>query len=286
MALEKNQHGPEVVKLQQTLAALGYSLPRWGVDGWLGRESLAAITQLFAEHGRPFDADTGAVSDEELAFIYDLQRSLAQAIPLPVPPDRFFDLRAQAGLAHDYGLRPWSKVTGVCLHQTACVLGEQPERWTTVGAHLGITRGGKVIFLHDFDRLIVHGNGWNTECVGIELDGMYAGIEGDLCTFWQPPGQPRRPPQAPTPELVEAAKATIRWIKAVVESHGGALNALVAHRQASQERQSDPGSALWQQVAVPLHEELALTDGGVGFKLGTGYPIPESWDARCKGISY
>ena len=286
MTLEKNQQGPEVVKLQQTLLALGYPLPRWGADGSFGRETRAALARLFAEHGRAFDADAGAVSDEELAFVYSLQRSLGRDIPLPVPPERFFDLRVQAGLAHDYGLRPWSKVTGVCLHQTACVLGEKPERWATVGAHLGITRGGKVIFLHDFDRLIVHGNGWNTECVGIELDGMYAGIEGDLRTFWQPAGQPKLQPQSPTPDLVEAAKATIHWIKAVVESHGGDLKALVAHRQASKERQSDPGSALWQQVAIPLHEELALTDGGIGFKLGTGYPIPESWDARCKGISY
>ena len=42
---------------------------------------------------------------------------------------------------------------------------------------------------------------------------------------------------------------------------------------------------MWQRVAVPLHAELGLTDGGVGFAIG-GYPIPESWDARCKGVKY
>jgi len=285
MALGKKEHGPEVVKLQQALLELGYELPRWGADGWLGDETLAALVRLFAAYGKTFDEDAGTVSDEELAFVYDLQRSRKQESRLDLPAGRFFDMRQRAGVNHDYGPRPWSKVTGVCLHQTACVFGEQPERWASVGAHIGITRGGKVILLHDFNRLVVHGNGWNTECVGIEMEGMYAGIEGDRRTFWQPPGG-KQDPQTPTPELVEATKAAIRWIKALVESHGGKLRVLVAHRQASKDRQSDPGSALWNAVAVPLHGELGLSDGGVGFKLGTGFAIPEAWDARCKGVPY
>lgn len=286
MSIKRNAKSDEVVKLQQALLELGYSLPRWGADGSLGDETMSALARLFAAHGRSFDEGGGTVSDEELAYVYELQRAAKSEVARPVPPDRFFDLRAQAGLEHDYGERPWSKITGVCLHQTACVFGEKPERWKTVGAHVGISRGGKVIFLHDFNRLIVHGNGWNTQCVGIEMEGMYAGIEGDVRTFWRPPSNPNLQPQSPTSELIEAAKATIRWIAAVIAQHGGRLNALVAHRQASKDRQSDPGSALWKAVALPLHEELKLEDGGVGFKLGTGYAIPEVWDPRCKGIGY
>ncbi len=286
MALKRNEKSAEVVKLQQALIELGYELPRWGVDGSLGRETLGALARFLAAHNKTFDQDAETVSDEELAFVYSLQSVLKQEIPPPVQADKFFDMRVQAGNTNDYGERAWSEVTGVCLHQTACVLGETPGRWASIGAHIGITRSGKVILLHDFNRLIVHGNGWNTQCVGIEMDGMYAGIEGDLSTFWQPSGGPIRQPQSPTPELIEAATATVRWIKAVVESHGGNLNALVAHRQASNMRQSDPGSALWKAVALPLLEELHLTDGGVGFKLGTGSPIPQEWDPRCNGIRY
>jgi hypothetical protein len=286
MALKRNDHGPEVKRLQQALIELGGELPRYGDDAWLGTETLRALSRLLEEHDRQFDCDSETVSDEEMAFVYDLQASVKRDNALPVPAARFFDLRAQAGLRHDCGERPWSKVTGVCLHQTACELGEKPERWVTVGAHIGITRAGKVIHLHDFNRLVVHGNGWNTQCVGIEMDGMYAGVEGDPKTFWIPQWDAQRKAQSPTPELVEAAKTTIRWIAKVIASHGGRLHALVAHRQASKERQSDPGGALWQAVALPLHQELQLTDGGVGFKLGTGYAIPESWDPRCKGIRY
>lgn len=286
MALKRNDRGAGVEKLQRALIALGYNLPRWGVDGWLGQETLNALTRLLTVHDKTFDQDTETVSDEELDFVYGLESSLRQGLARPVPADMFFDMRVQAGRQHDYGERSWSRVTGVCLHQTACVLGEKPERWASIGAHIGITRGGKVIWLHDFDRLIVHGNGWNSQCVGIEMDGMYEGIEGDPSTFWQPPGGPVQQPQTPTPELIAATIATIHWIKAVVENHGGGLKALVAHRQASNQRRADPGSAIWKAVALPLHEKLHLTDGGVGFTLGTGFAIPEKWDPRCTGIRY
>jgi hypothetical protein len=203
----------------------------------------------------------------------------------PTPPPYLVDIRHLSSKQHVIRARPWSKVTGICLHQTACVLGERPARWQNCGAHLGITRAGQVIWIHDFTQAVVHGHGWNAQTVGIEIDGCYAGIEGDPRTFWKPRGSNRQP-QSPTPEAIEAAKATIRWITAVVAQNGGAVTALVAHRQASKSRQSDPGSAIWQAVALPLHQELGLHDGGPGFTLGDGLPIPEAWDPTRKGIRY
>lgn len=197
----------------------------------------------------------------------------------PVAVTAFHDLRKSAAAIHVYGKRPWSKVTGICLHQTACVLGERPARWRTVGCHVGVTRGGQVMWLHDFTKLVVHGNGWNAQTVGIEMDGLYEGVAGDPKTLWDDPTTPfREQGQTPTPELVEAARATVRWICAVVEANGGRVRALVAHRQSSDSRRNDPGSALWQAVALPLMADLGLSDGGPGFKIGTGRPIPHEWD--------
>ncbi len=205
----------------------------------------------------------------------------AVIIPTPV------DLRTTASQKHVYGKRTWASVTGITLHQTACVLGERPARWETVGCHVGVTRGGRRIWLHDFDKLVVHGNGWNTATVGIEIDGLYAGVEGDPSTVWNDPTtSAREVGMNITPEMVIAAKDAVRWIVETVAAHGGHVRALVAHRQASENRRNDPGSGIWQQVALPLHEELGLSDGGIGFKLGTGYAIPERWDPRCKGIKY
>jgi hypothetical protein len=39
---------------------------------------------------------------------------------------------------------------------------------------------------------------------------------------------------------------------------------------------------------MPLHadKDLRLDDGGPGYKVGTGYAIPEKWDPSRKGIKY
>lgn len=200
--------------------------------------------------------------------------------------ERTRDRRPNASGKHRRGTRPWSKVTGICLHQTACNLGENPPRWDTVGCHIGVTRNGQVIRLHDLNAIVIHGNGWNAQTVGIEIDGMYAGIEGDERTFWRPKGDTRSRPQHLTDETVEATCQVIRSICDEISANGGQLKVIVAHRQASVNRRNDPGSAIWQRIALPMISELGLHDGGSGFRIGDGYPIPEAWDASRRGIRY
>jgi hypothetical protein len=213
----------------------------------------------------------------------------AKANPPAAPIQGMYDRRKHAAQAHGEGGqwkvtdRPIAKVTGICLHQTACNLGERVERYDTVGAHLCVTRAGKIIWLHDFDRLVMHGNGWNTATIGVEIDGLYAGVEGDPSTVWDDPSTSgREQGQALTPQTIEAMKSIVRWIKGELPQ----VNALVAHRQSSSSRRNDPGSAIWKAIALPMHAELGLSDGGVGFKLGNGIPIPEAWDPRCKNVPY
>lgn len=228
--------------------------------------------------------------------INDLEAEAPAPVIEPIRPpvsnqtafaDRLRDRRVVAKQKYVYGKRDWSKVTGICLHQTACVLGENPPRWDTVGAHCGVTRSGQVIWLHDYNKLVVHGNQWNAQTVGIEIDGLYAGVEGNPKTVWNDPSTAKKEVgQVLTSESVEATCQLIRQICDEVERHGGKVKALVAHRQASANRQSDPGSAIWQRIALPMSGELGLHDGGPGFKLSDGYPIPEAWDPSRKGIKY
>ena len=212
--------------------------------------------------------------------------------PVMATPKDLYDRRkfaAQAhGDEHEYKVtgRKWREVTGICLHQTACMLGERPQRYDSVGAHVCITRSGKVIWLHDFNRRVVHGNGWNNQTVGIEIDGLYAGIQGDQKTVWDDPSTPHREVGMElTGEAMLAARQAIRWICDEVKRNGGQVKVLVAHRQSSLNRRNDPGSAIWQAVALPMHEELGLGDGGLGFKLG-GYAIPEAWNSKYVGVKY
>jgi N-acetyl-anhydromuramyl-L-alanine amidase AmpD len=285
--MKRGDKGTEVRKLQQALIDLGYDLPRWGADGDLGTETIDTLARFLRDHGVSVDDDADVVSDAELALV---DRVLAATRDAPMGPQlasgRFHDLRSIAAQAQIGGRRPWQQVTGITLHQTACVLGERPQRWGTVVAHMGVTRAGQVLWIHDFEKIVWHGNGFNDTTIGIEMDGTYAGIEGDLRTFWRPADEPARQPQTPTLELIEAAKATVRWICKEVALHGGRITKLVAHRQSSKDRESDPGSALWQRVAMPLHTELGLDDGGPGFKLGTGLLIPEAWNSSRTGVKY
>lgn len=285
--LKRGDQGVAVRNLQQALIELGYELPRWGADGDLGTETIDVLARFLRDHGAGTDDDTAVVSDSELALV---QQVLAATRGAPMGPQlasgRFHDLRSVATQNHVGGRRSWGQVTGITVHQTACMLGERPQRWATVGAHLGITRAGQVIWMHDFEKVVWHGNGFNGFTVGIEMDGTYAGVEGDDRTFWRPANEPDRKPQTPTAELVEAAKSTIRWVCQEVTRHGGQVKLLVAHRQSSSDRQSDPGSALWQQVAMPMHRELSLNDGGPGHTVGSGTPIPEKWDPSRTGVKY
>ena len=209
---------------------------------------------------------------------------LAEAYP---PPDVYIDRRNYSHGHHiDGGNRPWKNITGICLHQTACVLGERPKRWDTLDAHLGVLRSGRVVHVHDFSRLVRHGNGWNAKTIGIEIDGLFEGVHGDPRTVWDDPSTPQHERGMDvTPEQIEATKQTIRWCVSEVQRHGGSVNVLVAHRQSSRDRRNDPGSQVWKEIALPMIAELGLSDGGPGFQIG-GYPIPEAWDETKKGYRY
>lgn len=193
------------------------------------------------------------------------------------------------------GRRSWQQTTGWTLHQTACDMGERVERYDTTGAHWVVLRSGRIIRLCNNDRIVYHGNGWNSRCTSVEVNGLYAGREDDpdtaqdeaLRSTWDDPSTPtREKPMQVTPAAMLSLRMLGRFIAWDIAMHGGHLKFIVAHRQSSKDRRNDPGEAIWKQAAIPLMGELGCTDGGVGFKLDDGYPIPECWDSRAAGTPY
>ena len=184
---------------------------------------------------------------------------------------------------HGYPVRSRSltKVTGVCLHQTACNMGSRPERYDGTGSHV-VVAGRKVIWLHDWTHRVVAANGWNDATVSIEVNGLYAGIEGDQRTVWDDPSTPTREQASSlSEETAQATREVLRWMKRTIPN----LNVVVAHRQASGDRRNDPGEAIWKRVAIPARDELGLVTPD-GFTMSDGLRIPEAWDPRCKGVKY
>jgi N-acetyl-anhydromuramyl-L-alanine amidase AmpD len=252
-------------RLQKKLIRLGYPLPKFGADGDLGPETKSAMAAFAAAHGIPKDVE-GAI----------------MAAPLPVDDET----ETHPGLQwRDREYRPWSKITGITLHQTAVLFGENPQRWHAMNAHIGITRNGRALMICPLQRIVWHGNSLNDTTVGIEVDGYFEGVEGQRRTLWNPATDPKREPLKPSPQQIEACRRTIRWIRDLVRTHGGQLLYIHAHRQSSRLRQSDPGSAIWQACGVWAQRELGLSDGGPGWTSG-GLPIPTAWDPSRPGFDY
>lgn len=286
MQLKKFDKGARVRDVQKMLEYLGFKLPRYGADGDLGEETLEAMGRFLHEHALEKDEDARTIDDEEIEIltrIYEARRRVA----IPIKPELYRDSRNRSSRKHDGGPRPWTQVTGMCAHQTACNLGEKAERMLTVGAHAVITRAGVFHHLHDFNRVIWHGNGWNDGTSGFEFDGLLAGVDGNPKTVWNDPDTPWVDVAVRlTPEQVDTGLKMIEWHADYVEAHGGKIRALVAHRQSSASRRNDPGSQFWKEVALPLMKKRGWSDGGAGFKIGNGYPIPEEWDPSRKGYKY
>jgi hypothetical protein len=273
MALVRNDHGPAVLEVQRQLLALGYALPRWGDDGHLGDETLAAVREFEEDHDLA-TTDDDAVSDATLAAVAEK----SSGVSLVEVPSGLVDCTADHDGKARIRKRAWGEITGITLHQTACDLGEKPKRWHRIPVQVGVTRGGKILLLNPIEYMTYHGNGLNASTVGIECEGRYEGIEGKPSTFWKAPGHPELwEPEQPTDALLASARQAVLWICTKVARHGGKIRSIYAHRQASAKRQSDPGSRIWQDVAGWAVENLGLL-APVAFTLGTGLPIPRDWD--------
>lgn len=276
--LKKGDRGDTVRRLQEDLMLLGCKLPRWGADGALGDETLqAAHSLLVAKNGPPaIDADMTSLSDAELAYIEKMVLHMATSSTV----GGIVDERNKHSLPRPelVKVRSYQAITSIVLHQTACTLGERPERWHSIPIHIGITKSGKILWLNDFTFNLPHANSFNSRSIGIEIDGAFAGIEGNMKTFWRPQGSSAMPQEASS-EQIGAARVAVRWICEEVARQGGKILNILAHRQSSKDRVSDPGSRIWKNVGVWAQEELGLSDGGEGFVQG-GNPIPMEWDPK------
>lgn len=275
MIMRKGDRGPHVQELQGQLLLLGVQLPRWGADGAMGDETLSAAHELLRRL-RPAEVDTDEtmLTEREIAAIQDLHDRHGDRSEQPAC---YIDCRDhELPKAHLVKVRPWSQITAIVLHQTACTLGERPQRWYSVPIHIGITKQGRMLHLNDLTYNLPHANSFNSRSVGIEIDGSYEGIEGDRKTWWAG-GQTA--PDTLSPAAVQAARDAIVWIYDEVRHHGGKVTHILAHRQSSKDRVSDPGSAIWQQVGMWAQHSLELSDGGEGYQAG-GLPLPSAWDAR------
>lgn len=184
------------------------------------------------------------------------------------------------------GVRKWSQITGITLHQTAVNFGTNPRRLLNVPVHGATLEDGQIVRLHVPTDLMWHGNGFNRRDIGIEVSCRAAGIEGDERTLWKPRGKPDVRAEEATDVQLAATRELIRYYVDLVRENGGEIRYIHAHRQATKNRVSDPGSRIWMACGEWAREELGLEVGPPDFQIADGKPLPDAWTGRANGIRY
>jgi len=280
----------EILEDQRALNLLGYG--PLTEDGLLGPKTRAALFAFEQEHG--VGADLHAIAEQ-------------RRTPVP-PPVGYLDLVERCTLTewrkcsvcrkdedeckHKGGPLPraWKDIDGVTLHQWGAPAVDKPERHLNLKAHYSITRSGGIYRIHPETSFGWHAQGLSHRQIGIEIVGVFCGVEGDMSTR---PGCPASwGTHSITQAQIDSTRALIRYLVALAAHHGGRITKINAHRQAapkddpSQCRPPDPGSKAWKEIGVWAQEELGLSDGGPGYTLGRGEPLPDLWTGQDNGIEY
>jgi len=184
-------------------------------------------------------------------------------------------------------------ITGIVLHQTAVEFGvsraqlkradgdrelARAHRGLNVACHAMAFRGGFVAITNHPSIYVWQANKLNATTVGIEVEGLYPGLESSVkATTWS-----GRSPTAREEQTLNAAKVAVRELLRVCTDVGCNIDRIYAHRQSSGTRRNDPGEWLWKEVVLGY----ATTELGLrvenDFTIDNGRPIPAQWDACAK----
>ena len=275
MSLHRGDRGQSVKDIQNVILSIdANALPRFGADGDLGTETLSAAADILEDFGYAHeDDDKDELSDAEL----DKLRFVAGIKKNPNPKSaNWIDARGLANATKRKKRRSWGEIDSIVIHQTDCVLGSKPQRWSSVPIHFGVTRAGEIIQLHDLEWLLYHAHSLNGSSIGIEIDGQFPGVEGDLKTFNTYGVASRKPLQMTEPQIT-AVKALLGWIVAELARHGGKIKNCWAHRQGTNTRRGDPGSRTYKEIVLWAEKSLGLNID-FNFVKGKGQPIPTEWN--------
>lgn len=279
----RGEKGEHVRDLQRRLQSEGFPLPRFGVDGDLGEEVVSAVESWALSSGchEP-------VGDYDLGYLVKLFLLYSENNKRVVSNDRLVRLDPNFGGRHVKGLRQWSSIDSIVLHQTGCVfkLSLSCAIWHSVPIHVAVPRSenelGKFIKVNNLQALLWHAQGFNKRSIGIEIEGNFCGLTGDARTHWKKGGGPHQLMVG----QVKAAKAAVRWIIECAEVSGANIKYIFAHRQSSRNRIADPGQEIWESVGRWAIEELGLSDGGKNFSVGRGYVLPDEWTGIDNKVGY
>ncbi len=173
----------------------------------------------------------------------------------------------------DFGLRAnriktraADTVYALVLHQTGFSRGNNPEKYRKVKAHYVIMPDGRILQHHPVEAYLYASNGFNRRSVAVEFVGNLPNTNGNRY----------KPEKFGADDLTQAQiGAGQHLVKHLIDRIG--LTHVLAHRQATAQRQNCPGPDIWYTVGQWGVREHGLGDGGPGFTIDSGKPIPDLW---------
>lgn len=177
-------------------------------------------------------------------------------------------------------------VTGLMLHQTAAWYSVSRDQLAAAGgdrhaalhlralniaAHITAFDGkkatlcGHALHCNPLDWYVYHGNNANRMSIGIECEGVYAGLV-------------KMAGEQPSARLIQAGRDAIAYAVEQGRAQGMPIEFIWAHRQSSGTRRADPGEALWRALVVEYAVPVLKLKTQPKRVWENGRPIPLSWD--------
>ena len=168
-------------------------------------------------------------------------------------------------------------ITGVVVHQTACVFGPAADRAKAhrralgIPAHAVAFRDGVVVLPCPLSWYVYTSNGLNARTLGLEIEGIYPGrADGKV---WG------KEPATPFDELArDTARAALKRLVDEGRAAGMPIEWVYAHRQSNGQKPSDPGVEIWRSVVLEYGVPVLGLKPRNMETLDDGKAIPRDWD--------
>lgn len=170
------------------------------------------------------------------------------------------------GRTRPKGTRPLSAIDALILHQAGFSRGSDSTKYDKTNSHFVILPDGTLIQLHAETTLLWASNRFNSRSVAVEFIGNFPNDHG-RCWHADAYGS-----HIPSQRQIESG----RWLIGHLQITIG-IRYVFAHRQAQSPRKANcPGPHIWYNVGE-WAVTAGLSDGGTGYCLGDGDPIPDKW---------
>lgn len=290
--MKYGEKGPKVRKLQEQLISAGYELPLFGVDGHLGEETWDALKEFALDHKFVWaptisdglvDSLLKEMKENPIDILERVQFFDVRNEPVPFNKADRFRMRSNRVVR-----RPAHTIDCIVIHQTGVEFSVSNGLMDKFGGNRrralayrsknipapAVSFDGFYVKNYPLDFYCYHAGHLNRRSLGLEIDGLYAGVRNDPKTVWK-----GLAPTFFTEERRDAARAALKYLVEEGRAKGMPIHKIYAHRQSSGTRRADPGQEIWEEVvenyAVPV---LGLKTENE-FTINTGRPIPKEWSS-------